>query len=108
MSFLRRLVPGLPGRDNDSDEEGEGEALLEHEDYSSSESESSSTINEEGMGNGGESRLPRCLLAVGWPRAGNSTTSLVYSFRILGIFRLLYSLLVPTPFFQLLLCETIH
>ena len=67
MSFLRRLVPGLPGRDNDSDEEGEGEALLEHEDYSSSESESSSTINEEGMGNGGEFRLARCLLAVGWP-----------------------------------------
>ena len=67
MSFLRRLVPGLPGRDNDSDEEGEGEALLEHEDYSSSESESSSTINEEGMGNGGEFRLAQCLLAVGWP-----------------------------------------
>lgn len=58
MSFLRRLVPGLPGRGDDSDEEGEGEALLEHEeDYSSSESESSSNQDEamERMDNGGES-----------------------------------------------------
>ena len=42
MSFLRRLVPGYPGRGDGDGEEGEGEALLEHEDYSSSESESSS------------------------------------------------------------------
>ena len=58
MSFLRRLVPGLPGRDDDSGEEGEGEALLEHEeDYSSSESESSNDQDEamERMDNGGES-----------------------------------------------------
>jgi hypothetical protein len=55
MAFLRRFVPGLPGRDDDSDEEGEGEALLEHEGYSSSESESSSTSDqEERMANGGE------------------------------------------------------
>jgi hypothetical protein len=55
MAFLRRFVPGLPGRDDGSDDEGEGEALLEHEDYSSSESESSSTSDqEERMANGGE------------------------------------------------------
>lgn len=65
MSFLRRLVPGLPGRDDDSDEGGEGEALLEHEeDYSSSESESTSNQDEamERMDNGGESDM-----IWGWP-----------------------------------------
>ena len=66
MSFFRRLVPGLPGRDDDSDEEREGEALLEHEeDYSSSESESSSDQDEamERMDNGGESGT----ILGGWP-----------------------------------------
>ena len=60
MSFLRRLVPGLPGRDDDSDEEGEGEALLEHEeDYSSDESESSNDQDEamERMDNGGNAPI---------------------------------------------------
>ena len=55
MSFLRRLVPALPGGDDDSDG-GEGEALLEHEDYSSSESESSSSHDEARL-NEGESGL---------------------------------------------------
>lgn len=65
MSFLRRLVPVLPGGDDDSDG-GEGEALLEHEDYSSSESESSSSHDEARLNEGESESKLRCKIQLWW------------------------------------------
>lgn len=81
MSFLRRLVPGMPGGGDDGSDE-EGEALLEHEGYSSSDSESSSSNqDEERMDHGSEYRarwdLPQGV-GIG-PRNSTPCSIMVYT-----------------------------